>query len=72
MFFFGQVILILENIDQLKEIDKLILLFYNNIFNSPKLILPFKILTVARLTMANYIILNRISIKLLVANICKK
>lgn len=68
----GQILPILENIKQVKEVDKLILLFCNHILNFPKLTFLHKIFKVTKLTMANCIVLNCTNIEFLAVNIQKK
>ena len=56
----------------MEEVIELILLFYYQTLNSPKLIVLYKTFKAARLTTANSIVLNRINTEIFVANTQKK
>ena len=60
------------NIKQVTKVDELVLLFRDQTLDSPKLTLLQKTLKVARLAMADSVILNHTNTELLAANIQKK
>ncbi len=70
--FSGVVLLIPGNMEQVVELEELITLFWYQILDLPKLILLYKTLKAARLSMANRMLLNYTNTELLTVNTQKK
>ena len=71
-YFIGQIPSTPTNIKEISEVEELVLLFRNQIFDSPKLTIIHKTLKVARHAIADRVILNRTNMELLAANTQKK
>ncbi len=71
-FFSGAIPTTSGNIEQVTEVEELVLLFWHQTLDSPKLIPLHKTLKEARLAMSDGAILNRINTELLAANTQKK
>ncbi len=71
-FFSGAVSLRPSNIEQVIKVEELISLFQHQMLDLPKLALLYQTLKVARLVMADRVVLNHINTEFLATNIQKQ